>query len=85
MISFERQGWIDYLYWQETDKSKLRRVNQIIRDIQRSPFDGIGKPEPLRHNLAGLWSRRIDDGHRLVYAMDGENIVIVQCRYHYGV
>jgi len=85
MISFERQGWIDYLYWQETDKSKLRRVNQIIRDIQRSPFDGIGKPEPLRHNLAGLWSRRIDDEHRLVYAIEAENIVIVQCRYHYGV
>ena len=85
MISFERQGWIDYLYWQETDKSKLKRVNQIIRDIQRSPFDGIGKPEPLRHNLAGLWSRRIDDEHRLVYAIVGEDIVIVQCRYHYGV
>ncbi|MEI7868057.1 MAG: Txe/YoeB family addiction module toxin [Candidatus Methylumidiphilus sp.] len=85
MISFERQGWIDYLYWQETDKSKLRRINQIIRDIQRSPFDGIGKPEPLRHNLAGLWSRRIDDEHRLVYSIIGEDIVIVQCRYHYGV
>ena len=85
MISFEHQGWIDYLYWQDTDKSKLRRINQIIRDIQRSPFDGIGKPEPLRHNLAGLWSRRIDDEHRLVYAIVGEDIVIVQCRYHYGV
>ena len=85
MISFEHQGWIDYLYWQETDKRKLRRINQIIRDIQRSPFDGIGKPEPLRHNLAGLWSRRIDDEHRLVYAIVGEDIVIVQCRYHYGV
>ncbi len=85
MISFEHQGWIDYLYWQETDKRKLRRINQIIRDIQRSPFDGIGKPEPLRHNLAGLWSRRIDDEHRLVYAIVGEDVVIVQCRYHYEV
>ena len=83
MISFERQGWIDYLYWQETDKAKLKRINQIIRDIQRDPFEGIGKPEPLRHNLAGLWSRRIDDEHRLVYAVEGENIIIVQCRYHY--
>jgi toxin YoeB len=85
MISFEHQGWIDYLYWQETDKRKLRRINQIIRDIQRNPFDGIGKPEPLRHNLAGLWSRRIDDEHRLVYAIVGEDVVIVQCRYHYEV
>ncbi len=85
MISFEHQGWIDYLYWQETDKRKLRRINQIIRDIQRSPFDGIGKPEPLRHNLAGLWSRRIDDEHRLVYAIVGEDVVIVQCRYQYEV
>lgn len=84
MISFERQGWADYLYWQENDKSRLKRINQLIRDIQRDPFDGIGKPEPLRHNLAGVWSRRIDEEHRLVYAVDKENIVILQCRYHYS-
>ena len=75
---------MDYLYWQQTDKAKLKRINQLIRDIQRNPFDGIGKPELLKHELAGLWSRRIDDEHRLVYAVEGENIIIVQCRYHYG-
>lgn len=84
MISFERQGWEDYLYWQQTDRAKLKRINQLIRDIQRNPFEGIGKTEPLRHDLAGLWSRRIDDEHRMVYAVEGENIIIVQCRYHYG-
>jgi toxin YoeB len=84
MISFERQGWVDYVYWQENDKSKLKRINQLIRDIQRDPFEGIGKPEPLRHNLAGAWSRRIDEEHRLVYAVEGENIIILQCRYHYS-
>lgn len=84
MISFERQGWEDYLYWQETDKAKLKRINQLIRDIQRDPFSGIGKPEPLRHQLTGLWSRRIDDEHRLIYTVEGDRIVIAQCRYHYG-
>ncbi len=84
MISFRDRAWADYLYWQETDKAKFRRINQLIRDIQRDPFGGIGKPEPLRHNLAGLWSRRIDDEHRLVYAVEGENLIIAQCRYHYG-
>nr|VFJ63037.1 MAG: toxin YoeB [Candidatus Kentron sp. DK] len=63
--------------------SGFKRINQLIRDIQRDPFVGIGKPEPLRHDLAGLWSRRIDGEHRLVYAVDGENIIIMQCRYHY--
>ena len=84
MISFERQGWADYIYWQTTDKSKLKRINQLIRDIERDPFEGIGKPEPLRHDLAGLWSRRVDDEHRLVYAVESGNIVILQCRHHYG-
>nr|VFK63996.1 MAG: toxin YoeB [Candidatus Kentron sp. UNK]VFK70996.1 MAG: toxin YoeB [Candidatus Kentron sp. UNK] len=84
MISFRDRAWADYLYWQKTDKSKFKRINQLVRDIQRDPFVGIGKPEPLRHDLAGLWSRRIDGGHRLVYAVDGENIIIMQCRYHYG-
>lgn len=84
MISFEDQGWEDYLYWHQTDKAKFKRINQLIRDIQRDPFDGIGKPEPLRHQLSGLWSRRIDDEHRLVYAVKDGNIVIAQCRHHYG-
>ncbi|MEI7867401.1 MAG: Txe/YoeB family addiction module toxin [Candidatus Methylumidiphilus sp.] len=84
MISFRERAWNDYLYWQQTDKAKLKRINQLIRDIQRDPFEGIGKPEPLRHDLAGLWSRRIDDEHRLVYAVEGMNIMIAQCRYHYG-
>lgn len=77
MISFRDRAWTDYLHWQETDKAKLKRINQLIRDIQRNPFEGIGKPEPLRHGLAGLWSRRIDDEHRLVYMMEGENLIIM--------
>jgi toxin YoeB len=71
MISFRDRAWADYLYWQENDKAKPKRINQLIRDIQRDPFDGIGKPEPLRHSLAGFWSRRIDDEHRLGYAVEG--------------
>ena len=84
MISFRDRAWMDYLHWQQTDKAKLKRINHLIRDIQRNPFEGIGKPEPLRHDLAGLWSRRIDDEHRLVYTAERENIIILQCRYHYG-
>jgi len=84
MISFEQQGWEDYLFWQQTDKAKIKRINQLIRDIQRDPFDGIGKPEALRHELTGLWSRRIDDEHRLIYSVNDKKIIIVQCRYHYG-
>jgi toxin YoeB len=84
MISFRDRAWADYLYWQETDKAKLKRINHLIRDIRRNPFSGIGKPEPLRHGLAGLWSRRIDDEHRPVYAVEGAHVIIAQCRYHYG-
>ncbi len=84
MISFEQQGWEDYLFWQQTDKTKIKRINQLIRDIQRDPFDGVGKPEALRHGLAGLWSRRIDDEHRLIYSVSDKKIIIAQCRYHYG-
>jgi toxin YoeB len=83
MICFREQAWADYVYWQEHDGKTLKRINALIRDIQRSPFKGIGKPEPLKHHLAGMWSRRIDAEHRLVYAiLDGE-LVVVQCRYHY--
>lgn len=83
MISFEAAAWDDYLWWQQNDKSVARKINALIRDIGRSPFEGLGKPEPLKHNLAGFWSRRITDEHRLVYQMDGPEIVIAQCRYHY--
>jgi toxin YoeB len=83
MISFHTLAWEDYLYWQQTDKAILKRVHQLIRDIQRNPFEGIGKPEPLRHQWTGAWSRRITDEHRLVYRVEGDNLVILQCRYHY--
>lgn len=83
MIKFATRGWEDYLYWQTADRSVLKRINQLIRDIQRDPYSGIGKPEPLRHHLSGFWSRRIDDRHRLVYAMEGDTLLIAQCRDHY--
>jgi toxin YoeB len=82
-IRFSDQAWEDYLFWQATDKATLKRLNALLRDVQRSPFDGIGKPEPLKHALAGYWSRRIDDEHRLVYAVDGDVLIVAQCRYHY--
>jgi len=82
-ILFAEKAWEDYLYWQQTDKKILKRINLLIRDIQRQPFDGIGKPEPLKFNLAGYWSRRIDEEHRLVYKVQGDTISIAQCRYHY--
>lgn len=84
-ITFVETGWRDYLYWQATDRQILKRVNRLIEDIARGdPFEGIGKPEPLRHNLAGAWSRRITEEHRLVYLVDDESVVIVAARYHYG-
>ena len=83
MIKFATRGWEDYLYWQTTDRTVLKRINQLIRDIERDPFSGIGKPEPLKHHLSGFWSRRIDDRHRLVYAMEGDTLLIAQCRDHY--
>lgn len=82
-IKFSDEAWEDYLFWQANDRANLKRVNSLIRDIQRSPFDGIGKPEPLKHNLAGFWSRRIDEEHRLVYAVQDGIILVAQCRYHY--
>jgi len=82
-ISFTPDGWDDYLYWQGQDKKTLKRINHLVRDIMREPFTGIGKPEPLRENLTGYWSRRIDDAHRLVYAVEEHTIVVVACRYHY--
>ncbi|CAN5209831.1 type II toxin-antitoxin system mRNA interferase toxin YoeB [soil metagenome] len=83
-IKFADEAWTDYLYWQQTDKRVLKRINNLLKDIQRTPFDGIGKPEPLKHQLAGLWSRRIDEEHRLLYEIQDECIFIIQCRYHYN-
>ena len=83
-VLFLSEGWEDYLYWQTQDKKTLRRVNTLIKDIQRDPFEGIGKPEPLRENRTGWWSRRIDDANRIVYKVEADRIVIAQCRTHYA-
>jgi len=81
-LVFTPHGWEDYVYWETADRAILKRINRLIEDISRDPFVGIGKPEPLRHALAGAWSRRIDEEHRLVYLVDAD-IVILQARYHY--
>ncbi|MEG0493940.1 MAG: Txe/YoeB family addiction module toxin [Clostridia bacterium] len=80
---FTDLAWEDYLYWEQTDKKKFKRINLLMKDIDRNGNDGLGKPEPLLHELQGFWSRRIDEEHRLVYTIDGNTIKIVQCRYHY--
>ena len=82
-IQFSENAWEDYLYWQKTDKALVKRINGLIHDIQRSPYEGIGKPEPLKHALSGFWSRRINDEHRLVYSVEGNVLRIAQARYHY--
>ncbi|MBZ9537619.1 Txe/YoeB family addiction module toxin [Modicisalibacter tunisiensis] len=82
-LTFSEQAWEEYLYWQKTEKKVLRRINQLIKEIQRTPFEGIGKPEPLKHGLAGYWSRRINDEHRLVYKVTEDALLIAQLRYHY--
>jgi toxin YoeB len=82
-VSFTEESWADYLYWQSTDKRVLHKINELIKVIQRTPFEGIGKPEPLRHQLKGFWSRRIDLAHRLVYEVRKSEIVVISCRYHY--
>lgn len=82
-LSWLPDAWEDYLHWQATDKKVLKRVNLVIRDCMREPYDGIGKPEPLRANLSGWWSRRITGEHRLVYRADPGRLVIMQCRHHY--
>ncbi|MGL6040719.1 MAG: Txe/YoeB family addiction module toxin [Deefgea sp.] len=82
-IKFDAAAWDDYLFWQTTDRAILKRINQLIKEIQREPFAGIGKPEPLKHALSGFWSRRIDDRHRLVYAINNDTLLIAQCRDHY--
>ncbi|MFM1964187.1 MAG: hypothetical protein RLZZ172_3032 [Bacteroidota bacterium] len=80
---FTELSWEDYLYWQKNDKQKLKRINELLRDISRNPYDGIGKPEPLKFNYAGFWSRRIDEEHRLIYRVVEDEIQIAKCRFHY--
>lgn len=82
-LTFTTEAWEDYLYWQKIDKKIVQKINELIKDINRSPFEGIGKPEPLKHELAGYWSRRINAEHRLVYEIFEDNIIIAACRYHY--
>ena len=77
------EGWEDYLYWQRTDRKVLARINQLIQEIRREPFAGIGKPEPLKHAFAGYWSRRINDEHRIVYKVEDGALLLAQLRYHY--
>jgi toxin YoeB len=83
LLSWTDEAWTDYVYWQTQDRKTFKRINKLINDVIRSPFEGIGKPEALRENLSGFWSRRIDDTNRLVYAVDEKSITIISCRYHY--
>jgi len=83
ILVWTREARADYLYWQGQDKKTLKRINRLIAETQRKPFVGIGKPEPLKENLTGFWSRRIDESNRLVYAVDEKQLVIISCRYHY--
>lgn len=82
-LIFSERAWEDYLYWQETDRRLVARIHQLIREIQREPFSGIGKPEPLKHAFQGYWSRRINDEHRIVYKIQDDSVLIAQLRYHY--
>lgn len=83
VLAWTKEAWSDYIYWQGQDKKIIKRINKLITDTQRSPYEGIGKPERLKENLAGFWSRRIDETNRLVYVVDNKQLTIVSCRYHY--
>ncbi|KAA0262616.1 MAG: Txe/YoeB family addiction module toxin [Hafnia alvei] len=80
---FTDESWADYVFWQENDKRFIKRINELIKEIERSPFTGIGKPEPLKHHLSGYWSRRINEEHRLIYRVEQDRMIILSCRYHY--
>lgn len=82
-LAWTDEAWADYIDWQSQDRKTLKRINKLIGEIRRDPFSGLGKPEPLRENLAGFWSRRIDETNRLVYAVDDDFLTIISCRYHY--
>jgi len=84
ILSFANDAWDDYLYWQQNDKKILKKINRLIKEIKRDPFEGIGEPEPLKYNWSGYWSRRITIEHRLVYKVTENALLIAQCRYHYG-
>jgi len=83
-LAWTEVAWLDYVYWQGQDKKTLKRINKLILDTLQTPFEGIGKPEPLKENLSGFWPRRIDATHRLVYAVSDTHVTIIACRYHYG-
>ena len=83
ILAWTMEAWKDYVYWQIQDRKTLKRINKLIVDTQRTPFEGIGKPEPLKENLAGFWSRRIDESNRLIYIVDDNKLTIISCRYHY--
>ena len=83
VYTFSDDAWEDYLYWQAHDKKILRKINRLIKEIARNPFEGIGDPEPLKYNWSGYWSRRITIEHRIVYRIQGDTLLIAQCRYHY--
>ena len=83
LLAWTDDAWSDYVYWQGQDKKTLKRINKLITDTKRSSFEGIGKPEPLKENLSGFWSRRIDESNRLVYAVSDNHITVISCRYHY--
>jgi toxin YoeB len=83
LLAWTNDAWADYLYWQGQDKKTLKRINKLITDTKRSPFEGIGKPEPLKENLSGFWSRRVDESNRLVYAVSDSHVTVISCRYHY--
>lgn len=83
LLAWTDESWSDYVYWQGQDKKTLKRINKLITDTKRSPFEGIGKPEPLKENLSGFWSRRIDESNRQVYAVSDSHITVISCRYHY--
>jgi toxin YoeB len=82
-LVFSDEAWDDYLYWQKQDRKMVERINKLIQEVKRDPFSGVGKPEPLKHALAGFWSRRITDEHRMVYRVEGDSLQIAQLRYHY--
>jgi len=82
-LIFSEHAWEDYLYWQKTDKKTIQRINRLIKEIQRTPHEGIGRPEPLRHALTGYWSRRISHEHRIIYKVEDDQLLIAQLRYHY--
>lgn len=82
-VSFTEIAWEDYIYWQNTDRKLAKKINELIKDIKRTPFEGIGKPEGLKYDLAGKWSRRINDEHRLIYQVEEDHLIIYACRFHY--